>query len=86
MKNTHVRKNHRLPMPALASLVVAMILGWAVAAQAQAVHGSGTTNTIPVWTSSTTIRNSLMKQSGTNVNVSGGLVATTLSGNPNWVG
>ena len=46
MNHTHVRKNHRVAMPALASLAVAMILGWAVAAQAQqAVHGSGTTNT-----------------------------------------
>ena len=86
MNHTHVRKNHRVAMPALASLTVAMILGWAVAAQAQqAVHGSGTTNTIPVWTSSSTIGNSLMKQSGANVNVSGGLVATTLSGNGSGV-
>jgi len=81
MKNTHERKNHRLLMPALASLAVAMILGWGVAAQAQAVHGTGTTNDIPVWTSTTTIGNSLMKQSGGNVNVSGGLVATTLNSN-----
>jgi hypothetical protein len=85
MKNTHVRKNHRLLMPAVVTLVVAMILGWAVAAQAQVVKGSGTTNTIPVWTSSTTIGNSLMKQSGGNVNVNGGIVATNLSGNGSGV-
>ena len=68
--------------------LVAMILGWAVAAQAQAVHGTGTTNTIPVWTSSSTIGNSLMTQSGGNVNVSANLTLTgsinnslTLQGN-----
>jgi len=85
MKNTHVRKNHRLLMPAVASLVVAVGLGWGVDAHAQVVKGSGTTNTIPVWTNSTTIGNSLMKQSGGNVNVSGGLVATNLSGNGSGV-
>ena len=77
MNTTHVRKNHRLPMPALASLVVVIGLGWGADARAQVVKGSGTTNDIPVWTSSTTIGNSLIKQSGTNVNVNGGLVATT---------
>ena len=81
MKNTYVRKNRRPLMPALASLAVTMILAWAVAAQAQAVKGKGTPNFIPVWTSPSTIGDSLMQQSGTNVNVSGGIVATTLSGN-----
>ena len=85
MNHTHVRKNHRLPMPALASLVVVIGLGWGADARAQVVKGSGTTNTIPVWTSSTTIGNSLMKQSGGNVHVSGGLVATNLSGNGSGV-
>jgi len=85
MNHTHVRKNHRLPMPALASLVVVIGLGWGADAHAQVVKGSGTTNDIPVWTSSTTIGNSLIKQSGTNVNVNGGLVATTLSGNGSGV-
>ena len=77
MNNTHVRWNHRLAMPALASLVVVIGLGRGADAHAQVVKGSGTTNDIPVWTSSTTIGNSLIKQSGTNVNVNGGLVATT---------
>jgi hypothetical protein len=58
MKTTRRRKNHGRPTPALASALVAMILAWAVAAQAQAVKGSGATNTIPVWTSSSTIGNS----------------------------
>jgi len=85
MKNTYVRKNHRFPTAALASLVVVIGLGGGADARAQAVKGSGTTNTIPVWTSSTTIGNSLMKQSGGSVNVSGGLVATTLTGNGSGV-
>src|SRR6516164_10886061 len=74
-------KNHGLLTPVLASFAVTMILGWVVAAQAQAVKGTGTPNFIPVWTSSSTIGNSLMQQSGTNVNVGGGIVANTLSGN-----
>ena len=81
MKKTHLRKNHGLLTPVLASFAVTMILGWVVAAQAQAVKGTGTPNFIPVWTSSSTIGNSLMQQSGTNVNVGGGIVANTLSGN-----
>lgn len=87
MTNTLARKNHRLPMLAPASVVVAMILGWAVAAQAQpAVHGTGTTNTIPVWTNSTTLGNSLMTQSGANVNVSGGVSASGAVSAPSFSG
>lgn len=87
MKNTLVRKNHRLPMLAPASVVVAMILVWAVAAPAQsAVHGTGTTNTIPVWTNSTTLGNSLMTQSGGNVNVSGGVSASGAVSAPSFSG
>jgi len=89
MKNTLLRKNHCLPMPALVSVAVMMILGLAVAAEAQpAVRGKGTPNSIPVWTSSSTIGDSVMQQSGTNVNVSGDLTLTgsingslTLQGN-----
>jgi trimeric autotransporter adhesin len=66
----------------LSIALAAMILGWAVAAQAQpAVHGTGTANAIPVWTDSSAIGNAIMSQSGGNINVSGGLTATTLSGN-----
>ena len=71
MKNTHVRKSHRPLLPALASLVVVIGLGWGADARAQVVKGSGTANDIPVWTSSTTVGTSLIKQSGGNVNVSG---------------
>ena len=84
MKNIHARKNRRL-MPALASLVVVIGLGRGADAHAQVVKGSGTTNDIPVWTGSTTIGNSLMKQSGTNINVSGRLVAATLVGDGSGV-
>ena len=58
--------------------LLAMILAWAVAAQAQAVHGTGTTNTIPVWTASSTIGNSLITQSGGEVSINNSL---TLQGN-----
>jgi hypothetical protein len=67
-------KEHRRPAIAL----VAMI--GCVAARAQgnsAVHGSGTPNSIPVWTDSSTIGNSIVSQSGANI---GGLVAASLSG------
>src|SRR5215471_4375172 len=56
--------------------LMAMILGWGAAAQAQSVHGIGTTNTIPLWTSSTTVGNSLIKQSGNGVSVTGGFSAS----------
>ena len=68
--------------------LVGMILGWAVVAQAQAVRGAGTTNTIPVWTSSSMIGNSSITQSGGSFNVGGNLTLTgsindslTLQGN-----
>ncbi len=45
-----------------------------------AVTGSGTTNTIPLWTGSTTIGNSVVTQSGSNVSVGGSITATSLMG------
>ena len=81
----HSAENQKHRTMNFCSLVLALIavtLGWGTAgAQAQSVHGVGTANTIPVWTNSTTIGNSLMMQSGGNVSVNGGLAATTLSGN-----
>ena len=85
MKIARQRKNQWQPTPALAGAMVALMLGWAVSAQAQSVKGGGTANTIPVWTGNTTIGNSIMSQSGGNINVSGGVAATTLSGNGSGV-
>jgi hypothetical protein len=80
--NTPTKYERGKPMTHLRGVtiaLVAMILGWAVAAQAQAVKGTGTANTIPVWTSSSMIGNSLIKQSGGNVTVGGGLATQSLS-------
>ena len=70
------------------------ILSWATAAaaQAQAVHGSGTAGTIPVWVNNSTLGNSMMSQSSGNVNVSGGMsangtvTASSFSGNGSGLG
>ncbi len=51
------------------------------AAQSQAIHGSGTTNVVPLWTSSTTIGNSALSQSGSNLATSGSITATSFAGN-----
>src|SRR5215469_8365424 len=45
------------------------------------VKGTGTTNFIPIWTSSSTISNSILSQSGTNLNVGGNLSAVNFGGN-----
>ena len=70
------------------------ILSWATAAaaQVQAVHGSGTAGTIPVWVNNSTLGNSMMSQSSGNVNVSGGMsangtvTASSFSGNGSGLG
>jgi len=71
-----------------------MILGY-VAVQAQPPStvrgaGAGTANTIPVWTDSSTIGNSIVSQTsgksgGININVSGGVIATSLIGDGSGV-
>ena len=49
-------------------LVAAMAFAAALPeAQSQAVHGSGTTNHVPLWTSSSAIGNSALSQSGGNL-------------------
>ena len=61
------------------SLLVAVItatVGWGTSANAQAVRGSGTTGDIPVWNGSTTVGNSILSESGGNINVSGGVKAS----------
>jgi|SRR5271166_1179472 len=44
------------------------ILGWAALGQAQ-VSGSGTAGTIPVWTGTTSLSNSVLLQSGNNIGI-----------------
>ena len=48
-------------------------------AQSQAVHGSGTTNYIPLWTSSNAIGNSALSQSGGNLTTGGSISASTVN-------
>ena len=49
-------------------------------AQSQAVHGSGTTNQVPLWTSSSAIGNSVLSQSGGNLTTSGSISAASFIG------
>jgi hypothetical protein len=70
----------------LASVFVALVMvlgavGWATAQQGNPpVRGSGTPNTIPVWTGSGTIGDSSITQSGSNVSVGGSVSATSFTG------
>ena len=66
--------------------VVAVIAGWGAAAQAQSVKGSGTASTFPVWNSSSTIGNSIVSESGGNINVSGGVKASGPVAAPSFSG
>ena len=65
-------------------LVVAMALAAAPAAAQSsppAVRGTGTTNKVPLWTSSSTIGNSALSQSGGNLTTGGGITAASFTGN-----
>lgn len=59
-----------------ALLLVAAILAGVATVNAQAVGGSGTTGFVPLWTSSSTIGNSLLFQSGGNLTTSGNIIAS----------
>jgi hypothetical protein len=75
-------RDYRILASALAAFV--MVLGLVELATAQSnasVKGSGTANTIPVWTDSGTIGNSTITQSGSNVSVGGSVNATSFTGN-----
>src|SRR5438105_4171107 len=62
-------------------LVAAMVFAAGLPeAQSQAVHGSGTTNQIPLWTSSSAIGNSALSQSGGNLTTSGSITALSFAG------
>ncbi len=62
---------------------VALGVGFALLAvaslRAQTVTGTGTTNDIPLWTSSKKIGNSIISQSGTEITVKGMIVGTSTS-------
>lgn len=72
------------------SALVFVILVYGLQLEAQpspAVHGTGAANTIPLWTDSATLGNSVVTQSGNNVGLPGTLSATGLNcpacvGNP----
>ncbi len=46
-----------------------------------AVHGTGTANTVPLWTGTTAIANSALNQSGGNLSTSGSMTAASFTGN-----
>src|SRR5437899_3747393 len=48
--------------------------------QSPLVHGSGTTNVVPLWTSGTTIGNSALSQSSGNLTTSGSISAASFAG------
>lgn len=62
------------------ALVAAIALLVQVSWGQSAVHGTGTTNTIAVWTNGTTIGNSSLSQLGGNVKVNGRVTATSFTG------
>ena len=49
-------------------------------AQPPLVHGSGATNVVPLWTSSTTIGTSALSQSGSNLTTGGSITALSFAG------
>ena len=55
-------------------------LGSPLMLAAQAVHGTGTANTLPIWTSPSTVGSSSLTQSGSNLTASGGLTAASFTG------
>jgi uncharacterized coiled-coil protein SlyX len=62
-------------------LLAAMAFAAALpAAQSQSVHGHGTANQVPLWTGSTTIGNSALTQSGSNLTTSGSFTAASFAG------
>jgi len=65
----------------LSAVVLVFLAAFAVTlGQAQNVKGSGTPGTIPLWTSSSTVGNSAVTQSGNNVSTAGDVsVAGTMS-------
>jgi hypothetical protein len=74
-------RDYRILISVLALVMVLGTAGWATAQQGNPpVKGSGTPNTIAVWTGSGTIGDSTVTQSGSNVSVGGGVSATSFTG------
>jgi len=81
MSENQIATQKKLKFGSLLVAVVTATLGWGTAANAQAVKGSGTVGTIPVWNGVFNIGDSIVSQSGSNINVNGGVKASSFSGN-----
>jgi len=76
MSENQVAMQKKLKFGKLLAVVIAGTVGWGMTAHAQVVKGSGTPSTVPVWTGTSTVGNSIVSQSGGNINVNGGVKAT----------
>jgi hypothetical protein len=76
MPKNQVATQKRFVFRTLLVAVITATVGWGTAAHAQVVKGNGTAGTITVWNSTDTIGNSMVSQSGGNVNVNGGVKAS----------
>lgn len=72
---------NRLERAILFSMTVGALAISLKAQSTPAVHGSGTTSTVPLWTGTSTIGNSALAQSGSNITASGSITATSFAGN-----
>lgn len=77
------QKNFKFGALLLAMTAITVMLS---TAQAQVVKGNGTTSTVPVWTSNSTIGNSIVSQSGGSIDVNGGVKAAGTVTAPNFSG
>jgi hypothetical protein len=76
MPENQVATQKKLKFRGLLVAVITATVGWGAAAPAQVVKGIGTAGTIPVWNGNSTIGNSIVSQSGSNVDVNGGVKAS----------
>src|SRR5215469_408144 len=76
MPENHIATQKKFKFGTLLAVVIAGTMGWGTAAHAQVVKGNGTPSTVPVWTGNSTVGNSIVSQSGGNINVNGGVKAS----------
>jgi hypothetical protein len=81
MSENQMATQKKLKFGSLLVAVITATVGWGTAAHAQAVKGTGTVGTIPVWNGIFNIGDSIVSQSGSNINVNGGVKASSFSGN-----
>src|SRR5215469_11417657 len=86
MPENQVATHKKLKFGGLLVAVITATVGWGAAAHAQVVKGSGTASTIPVWNNNSTIGNSIVSQSGGNLDVNGGVKASGPVTAPNFSG